>query len=106
MTACRNSAASVAPISRTTTQPEPRRHGKSRRRANAMLTAGFRCAPETLPTNRITANTVSPGATTASVRLIMPGKTWPIMPLTAAASTKKERTEPSEIRRRRSWRAP
>ena len=38
-----------------------------------MLTAGFRCAPETLPMNRMIAITIRPGATTAAVRLIVSG---------------------------------
>ena len=47
-----------------------RRHGKSPRTANARLTAGLRCAPETAPINRMTAITVKPGATTAADKLI------------------------------------
>ncbi len=39
-----------------------------------MLTAGFRWAPETLPMNRMIAITIRPGATTAAVRLMTPGK--------------------------------
>ena len=39
-----------------------------------MLTAGFRCAPETLPMNKMMAMTVSAGAMTAAVWLITPGK--------------------------------
>ena len=38
-----------------------------------MLTAGFRCAPDTLPMNRMIAITISPGAVTAAVRLIVSG---------------------------------
>ena len=46
--------------------------GKSRRRLNASVTAGFRCAPETAPMKKMTAITMSPGAATAAVRLIAP----------------------------------
>ena len=38
-----------------------------------MLTAGFRCAPDTLPMNMMTPITISPGATTAAVRVIVFG---------------------------------
>ncbi len=38
-----------------------------------MLTAGFRCAPETLPMNKMIDMTISPGATTVAVRLIVSG---------------------------------
>ena len=38
-----------------------------------MLTAGLRWAPETLPMNKMIAMTISPGATTAAVRLIVSG---------------------------------
>ena len=53
--------------------PGTRCHGKSLRRANAILTTGLRCAPETFPMNRMIAITIRPGATTAAVRLIVPG---------------------------------
>jgi hypothetical protein len=39
-----------------------------------MLTAGFKCAPETFPMKRMIANTISAGATTASVLVIVLGK--------------------------------
>ena len=54
--------------------------------------------------NRMIASTVKPGATTASVWLIVPGKAWPIMPPPAAASTRKNVPSSSETRRRHSWR--
>ena len=38
-----------------------------------MLTAGLRCAPDTRPMNKMIAITISPGATTAAVRLIVSG---------------------------------
>jgi len=38
-----------------------------------MLTAGFRCAPDTLPMNKMMAITMSAGATTAAVRLMVRG---------------------------------
>jgi hypothetical protein len=41
--------------------------GKSPRAANARLTAGLRCAPETVPMNRMMAATMSAGATTRAV---------------------------------------
>ena len=65
-----------------------------------MLTAGFRCAPDTLPMNKMMAMTISPGATTAAWRLIMPGKAWLIMPAPAATRTKKNVPSSSEDRRR------
>ncbi len=52
---------------------------------------------------RITASTISPGATTAAVRLIEPGKAWPIIPPPAATSTRKKVPRSSENRRRHSW---
>ena len=69
-----------------------------------MLTAGFRWAPDTLPMNKMMAMTINAGATTAAVRLIMPGKAWPIMPPPAATSTRKNVPSSSEKRRRHSWR--
>ena len=65
-----------------------------------MLTAGLRCAPDTLPMNRMIANTIRPGATTAAVRLIVPGKAWPIIPPPAATSTRKKVPSSSENNRR------
>ena len=82
--------------------PGTRCHGKSPRSANAMLTAGLRCAPDTLPMNRMIAITISPGATTAAVRLIVFGKACPIMPPPAATSTRKNVPRNSENRRRHS----
>ena len=52
-----------------------------------MLTAGFRCAPETLPMNMMIPITISPGATTAAVRVIVFGNAWPIIPPPAATIT-------------------
>ena len=52
-----------------------------------MLTAGFRCAPEILPMNKMMPMTIRPGATTAAVRLMTPGNAWPIMPPPAATTT-------------------
>ena len=69
-----------------------------------MLTAGFRCAPEILPMNKMMAMTVSAGATTAAPWLITPGNASPIMPPPAAASTRKKVPSSSENRRRHSWR--
>ena len=82
--------------------PGTRRHGKSPRSANAMLTAGLRCAPDTLPMNRMIASTISPGATTAAVRLIVFGNAWPIMPPPAATNTRKNVPSSSEKSRRHS----
>ena len=73
ITPCRNSAASVAPINCTTMYPGTRRQGKSPRSEKAKLTAGFRWAPETLPMNMMIPITISPGATTAAVRVIVSG---------------------------------
>ena len=53
--------------------PGTRRQGKSPRSENATLTAGLRWAPDTLPMKRMIAITISPGATTAAVRLIVSG---------------------------------
>ena len=70
-----------------------------------MLTAGFRCAPEILPMNKMMAMTVSAGAVTAAVCwLITPGKAWPIMPPPAVASTRKKVPSSSENSRRHSCR--
>src|SRR3954452_19805067 len=71
--------------------PGTRRHGKSPRGANASDTAGFRCAPETAPMNRMIAITISPGATTAAARLTFPSPCR--RPPPAAASTRKKRPE-------------
>ena len=46
--------------------PAARRHGKSPRSPNAIVTAGFRCAPETAPMKRMIAITISAGAVTAA----------------------------------------
>ena len=67
-----------------------------------MLTAGLRCAPDTLPMKRMIAITMSPGATTAAVRLIVPGNAWPIIPPPAATSTRKNVPSNSENNRRHS----
>ena len=83
--------------------PGTRRHGKSPRSENAMLTAGFRCAPDTLPMNKMIAITISPGATTAAVRLIVLGNACPIIPPPAATRTRKKVPSSSEKSRRHSW---
>ena len=83
--------------------PGTRRHGKSPRAANARLTAGFRWAPDTLPMNRMIANTISPGAVTAAARPIVFGNAWPIIPPPAATSTRKNVPSSSEKSRRHSW---
>lgn len=59
--------------------PDTRRQGKSPRRPNATLTAGLRCAPDTLPMNNMVARTIKAGATTAAVRPIVLGKACDIM---------------------------
>jgi hypothetical protein len=48
---------------------------------------------------RITAKTISAGATTAAVRLIVLGNAWPIIPPPAATRTKKNVPNTSEKRR-------
>ena len=68
-----------------------------------MLTAGLRCAPDTRPMNKMIAITISPGATTAAVRLIVSGNACPIMPPPAATSTRKNVPSNSEKSRRHSW---
>ena len=68
-----------------------------------MLTAGFRWAPEILPMNMMIAITISPGATTAAVRVMVPGNAWLIMPPPAATRTRKNVPYSSENRRRHSW---
>jgi hypothetical protein len=68
-----------------------------------MLTAGFRCAPDTLPIKRMIAITISPGATTAAVRLIVLGNACPIIPPPAATRTRKKVPSSSEKSRRHSW---
>ena len=67
--------------------PGTRRHGKSPRSEKATLTAGFRCAPETLPMNMMMPITISPGATTAALRVIVFGNASPIIPPPAATIT-------------------
>ncbi len=67
-----------------------------------MLTAGLRCAPDTLPMNKMIAITIKPGATTAAWRLIVPGNAWLIMPPPAATNTRKNVPRSSETRRRHS----
>ena len=67
-----------------------------------MLTAGLRCAPDTLPMKRMIAITMSPGATTAAVRLMVPGNACPIIPPPAATSTRKNVPSSSEKSRRHS----
>ena len=39
-----------------------------------MLTAGLRCAPDTRPMKRMIPITISPGATTAAVRVMVSGE--------------------------------
>ena len=48
--------------------------GEVTRSAKAMLTAGLRCTPEILPMYKMMPMTISPGAMTAAVWLITPGK--------------------------------
>ncbi len=84
--------------------PGTRSHGKSPRSANATLTAGLRWAPDTLPMNRMTASTISAGAVTAAVRLIVFGNASPIIPPPAATNTRKNVPSNSEKSRRHSWR--
>ena len=52
--------------------------------------------------NRMIAITISPGAVTAAVRLIVFGNAWPIIPPPAATSTRKNVPNNSENRRRHS----
>src|SRR5215471_14618831 len=59
-----NNVAKIAPRNWATTYAGTRFHGKSPRAANAKLTAGFRCAPDTVPMNKMMAITISAGATT------------------------------------------
>ena len=54
----------MAPRNWATMYAGTRFHGKSPRAAKAMLTAGLRCAPETVPMNKMMAITISAGATT------------------------------------------
>ena len=54
--------------------------------------------------NKMIAITISPGATTAAVRLMVFGNAWPIMPPPAATSTRKNVPSSSEKSRRHSWR--
>ena len=68
-----------------------------------MLTAGFRWAPDTLPMNMMIAITISPGATTAAVRLIVSGNACPIMPPPAATRTRKNVPSNSEKSLRDHW---
>ena len=59
-----SSVAKAAPTNWATMYAGTRFHGKSPRAAKATLTAGFRCAPETVPMNKMMAATISAGATT------------------------------------------
>ena len=61
------SVARIAPRIWATMSAGTRFQGKSPRSANATLTAGFRCAPETAPMNKMMAATISAGATTFAV---------------------------------------
>src|SRR5579863_4461576 len=69
--------------------PGTRFQGKSPLNAKPILTAGFRCAPETAPMNRMMAMTMSPGATTAASRPTLPGITELTTPAPAATRTRK-----------------
>src|SRR5215510_995171 len=69
-----------------------------------MLTAGLRCAPDTLPMNKMIAITISAGAVTAAVRLIVSGNACPIIPPPAATRTRKKVPSVSEKSRRHSCR--
>ena len=53
--------------------------------------------------NKMIAITISPGATTAAVRLIVFGNAWLIIPPPAATSTRKNVPSSSENSRRHSW---
>ena len=53
--------------------------------------------------NRMMAITISPGATTAAVRLMVSGNAWPIIPPPAATRTRKNVPRSSENSRRHSW---
>ena len=92
----------MAPTSWTMMYPGTRRHGKSPRAAKAMLTAGFRCAPDTAPMNRMIAITMSPGAVTAAARLIAPSDWAFTTAPPAPTSTRKKVPSSSEKRRRHS----
>jgi hypothetical protein len=70
--------------------------------AKASDTAGFRCAPETAPINKMIAVTIRPGATTAAARLICPFACR--SPPPAATSTSAKVPSNSENSRRHSWR--
>ena len=52
--------------------------------------------------NRMTPSTISAGAVTAAVRLIVSGNAWPIIPPPAATSTRKNVPSSSENSRRHS----
>ena len=52
--------------------PGARRHGKSPRRREAIVTAGLRWAPETAPMKRMIAITIRPGRDDGRGRLIAP----------------------------------
>src|SRR5205085_8917243 len=59
-----SNVARTAPRNWATMYAGTRFHGKSPRAAKATLTAGLRCAPETVPMNKMMAATISAGATT------------------------------------------
>ena len=62
------------------------------------MTAGFRCAPETLPMKRMIPITMSPGATTAACLLIVSGKAWLIISAACGDQNEEERAEPARMR--------
>src|SRR5260370_7278361 len=81
-------------------------HGKSLRSAKAMLTAGWRWAPDTAPMNKMTAITIRAGATSRALY----GTAWPAnraltRPPPTAARTRKKVPRTSANRRRRSYRS-
>ena len=87
-----------------TTYRGTRTHGNSRRKAKATLTTGFRCAPETAPIARITAMTMSAGATTADTRPTEPREAASTTGAPAATNTRKKVPTTSANRRRHSYR--
>ena len=66
-----------------------------------MLTAGFRCAPETVPMNRMMAATISAGATTLAAygTALPPKRALTIGPPTATKTRKKVPSSSEKSRR-------
>ncbi len=92
--------ARTAPNDCAMTYAGTRFHGKSPRHANATVTTGFKCAPDTDPMKRMIAAIMSPGAVARAAALIV----WPpkrAFTSSAPTATKTSRYVPSNSANRR-----